>query len=99
MAQANSNSWKKIFDKYDIHKHSFDKEPFSISAEQIKTACQDFINTGAKEVRILCTQTRREDRPDIFNEVYQGRLSKERFFRKLSVVSYRKTMSLISQIH
>ena len=68
MAQANSNSWKKIFDKYNIHKHPFDKKPFSISAEQIKTACQDFKRTVEKEVRILCTQTRREDRPDIFEE-------------------------------
>ena len=68
MAQANSESWKKIFDKYNIHKHPFDEAPFPVSAKQIKTTCQEFTNTGAKEVRILCTQTRREDRPDIFKE-------------------------------
>ena len=40
--------------------------PFDISAEQIKRACQDFIKTKDKEVRVLCTQTCDEDRPDIF---------------------------------
>ncbi len=68
MAQANNKSWKKIFNKYNIHKHSFDKAPFPISAEQIKKACQEFEKTVAKEVRILCTQTCQEDRPDIFKE-------------------------------
>ena len=68
MAQANSKSWKKIFDEYDIHTHPFDKTPFTVSAAQIKKACQEFKKTSEKEVRILCTQTRREDRPDIFKE-------------------------------
>lgn len=68
MAQANSKSWKKIFDDYKIHQHPFKKEPFYISANQIKRACQNFKETGEKEVRILCTQTKREDRPDIFKE-------------------------------
>ena len=68
MAQASSKSWKKIFDDYNIHQHIFGKKPFYISANQIKTACQNFKKTGEKEVRILCTQTKREDRPNVFQE-------------------------------
>jgi len=63
---ANSKSWKKIFDDYNILEHYFNKSPFSISATQIKRACQHFKETGEKEVRILCKQDSREDRPDIF---------------------------------
>jgi len=63
---ANSKSWKKIFDDYEILKHDFDKSPFSISATQIKRSCQRFKETGEKEVRILCKQDSREDRHDIF---------------------------------
>ena len=68
MAQASSKSWQKIFDDYDIHQHPFGTKPFCISADQIKAACQNFRKTGEKEVRILCTQTKREDRPDILKE-------------------------------
>lgn len=64
----NSNSWKAIFDKYSIHKHNFNKEPFLISAEQIKRATSHFNKTNEKEVRILCKQDAREDRPDVFIE-------------------------------
>lgn len=63
---ANSKSWKKIFDDYKIHEHDFDKSPFPLSATQIKRACQKFKETGEKEVRILCKQDSREDRPDVF---------------------------------
>ncbi len=63
---ANSKSWKKIFDNYNILKHDFNKSPFSLSATQIKRACQRFKETSEKEVRILCKQDTREDRPDIF---------------------------------
>ena len=63
---ANSKSCKKIFDDYEILKHDFNKSPFSLSATQIKRACQRFKETGEKEVRILCKQDSREDRPDIF---------------------------------
>ena len=68
MAQASSKSWRKIFDDYNIHKHIFEKKPFQISATQINTACQKFRATGEKEVRILCTQTNREARPDILKK-------------------------------
>lgn len=65
---ANSKSWKKIFDDYDILKHDFNKAPFSLSAIQIKRSCQRFKQTGEKEVRILCKQDSRENRPDIFTK-------------------------------
>ena len=63
---ANSKSWKKIFDDYKILEHDFNKSPFSLSATKIKRACQRFKETGEKEVRILCKQDSREDRPDVF---------------------------------
>lgn len=65
---ANNNSWKKIFDEYQINKHDFSVSPFHISALQIKRACQEFKETGEKEVRILCKQDSREDRPTVFIE-------------------------------
>ena len=65
---ANSRSWDKIFSDYDIFNHDFSKEPFALSATQIKRACQKFKETGEKEVRILCKQDSREDRPDIFKK-------------------------------
>ncbi len=63
---ANSKSWKKIFDDYKIIEHDFNKSPFPLSAVQIKRACQQFKETGEKEVRILCKQDSRESRPDVF---------------------------------
>ena len=65
---ANSKSWKKIFNDYKILDHDFNKSPFPLSATQIKRACQKFKETGEKEVRILCKQDSREDRPDIFQK-------------------------------
>jgi len=64
----NNAPWKAIFDKFQIHKHSFNKSPFIITAEQIKTATAHFKQTNEKEVRILCKQDCREDRPDVFIE-------------------------------
>jgi hypothetical protein len=61
-------SWEKIYNDLEMDKHDFDKMPFTITAEQIKTACQDFKTTGEKEVRILCKQDTREDRPNIFRD-------------------------------
>jgi hypothetical protein len=65
---ASSISWKKIFDDYKILEHDFSKGCFGISAAQIKRACQDFKTTGEKEVRILCKQDSRSDRPKCFEE-------------------------------
>ena len=65
---ASDRSWDKIFTDYRIYGHNFDQGPFRISAEQIKRACQDFTETGQKEVRILCKQDNREGRPKVFRE-------------------------------
>jgi hypothetical protein len=62
----NSNSWKTIFDTYQIYNHNFDNNPFIISAEMVKQATRHFTKTNEREVRILCKQDRREDRPDVF---------------------------------
>ena len=65
---VSSKSWGKIFTDYDIANHDFSKTPFLITAEQIKKSCQDFKTTGEKEVRLLCKQDKREDRPEVFIE-------------------------------
>jgi hypothetical protein len=65
---ANSKSWEKIFYDLKMDQHDFDREPFKITAKDIKKACQKFESTGEKEVRLLCKQDTRESRPDIFKE-------------------------------
>lgn len=52
--------------------HNFDERPFIITAEQIKQATAHFNKTNEKEVRILCKQDSREDRPQVFidNDVF-----------------------------
>ncbi|HYM65631.1 MAG TPA: hypothetical protein VES68_04105 [Candidatus Sulfotelmatobacter sp.] len=65
---ANSNSWAKIFKDYKILNNNFEISPFNLSAEQIKVACQEYKRTNEKEVRILCKQDTREQRPQIFIE-------------------------------
>lgn len=64
---ANSNSWQKIFDEYEILKHDFSKCPFVLTSIMIKKSVQDFKNTAEKEVRILCKQDSRSDVPDIMS--------------------------------
>jgi hypothetical protein len=66
---ANDKSWQKIYDEYKIRQHDFDRGPFTITATQIKRACQNFLETGEKEVRILCKQDTRQSRPAIFTEL------------------------------
>lgn len=63
---ASDQSWEKIFADYHILEHDFNVEPFSLSAKQIKSACQNFKKTAEKEVRLLCKQDTRTDRPQIF---------------------------------
>ena len=64
----NNKSWNTIFDKYEIDKHNFDVEPYIIDTNQIKQATRQFTKTTEREVRILCKQDSREDRPEIFIE-------------------------------
>lgn len=65
---ADNNSWKAIFDYKNIHSHNFNNEPYILQAKDIKTACQNFTETSQKEVRILCKQDSREDRPSVFEQ-------------------------------
>ena len=65
---ANNKSWEKIFKDNNVLNHDFIKEPFVITAKQIKESCQDFKKTNEKEVRILCKQDTREKRPKIFQD-------------------------------
>src|SRR3989339_409786 len=65
---ANGKSWEKIFADHKILEHDFGKSPFPLSASQIKRSCQRFKETSEKEVRILCKQDSREDRPEIFQQ-------------------------------
>jgi len=60
--------WKKIFDDYNIHAHDFDKAPFVITAKRIKKSTHGFKTTNEKEVRILCKQDSREERPQVFKD-------------------------------
>ena len=63
---ANNESWAKIFIDYDILSHNFDESPYELSAQNIKTACQNFTEVNQKEVRVLCKQDTRTDRPQVF---------------------------------
>jgi len=65
---AHDDSWAKIFKDNKIQSHDFDKKPYYLTAKQIKRSCQDFQNTGEKEVRILCKQDTRNSRPRCFVE-------------------------------
>ena len=68
----NNESWQKIFSDLRIEKHDFNSAPFAINAEQIKLCVRDFARTSQKEVRVLCKQDSREERPQIFidNELF-----------------------------
>ncbi len=63
---ANNNSWNKIYQDLGGANHDFSSAPLMVSAEQIKISCHEFKKTNEKEVRILCKQDSREDRPDVF---------------------------------
>lgn len=65
---ASDISWKKIWDDLNLDTHNFNESPIIISADEIKRCCQDFKDTHDKEVRILCKQDKREDRPSVFRD-------------------------------
>ena len=65
---ASDKSWKKIFEHTGMDSHDFDTAPYELSADQIKSACQEFTKTAEKEVRILCKQDERSNRPQIFKD-------------------------------
>lgn len=63
---ASSTAWKKIFDEYQIQNHEFETVPYYISAAQIKNATRSFNSVTEREVRILCKQDTRAERPKVF---------------------------------
>ena len=65
---ASNIACNKIFDDLGLHNHDFDVAPAEISAAQIKQACKEFTRVADKEVRILCKQDSREDRPQVFKD-------------------------------
>lgn len=65
---ASDISWKKIWDDKNFSSHDFDASPAIITAKEIKRSCQHFEDVHDKEVRILCKQDKREDRPKIFKD-------------------------------
>lgn len=65
---ASSIAWAKIFDDLNILDHDFDISPFYLTAENIKVATSGFTKVTDREVRILCKQDSREDRPEIFDK-------------------------------
>lgn len=65
---ASDISWKKIWDDKNFGSHDFDASPAIITAKEIKRSCQHFEDVHDKEVRILCKQDKREDRPKIFRD-------------------------------
>lgn len=65
---ADSEAWQAIFEKYQIGRHDFDSSLYEITADQIKTATAHFSRTAQREVRLLCKQDTRDDRPMVFIE-------------------------------
>ena len=65
---SQDKSWQKICDDHKILAHDFSRSHYLLTAEQIKQSCQGFKRTSEKEVRILCKQDRREDRPQVFQQ-------------------------------
>ena len=65
---ASDVSWQKIWKDKSLSSHNFDESPVVITAEEIKRSCQKFTETHDKEVRILCKQDKREDRPKVFRD-------------------------------
>lgn len=64
----NHKPWQSIFDTYRIDQHNFRTSPYVMTAEQIKQATKHFQSTTEREVRVLCQQDTREDRPLVFQE-------------------------------
>lgn len=64
----NDRPWEGIFEELKIYDHDFDEAPFFIRADQIKQATRGFTETSQREVRILCKQDSREERPKVFIE-------------------------------
>jgi hypothetical protein len=66
----NDKPWEAIAKHTGLLKHNFNspREIFFVTSTQIKEATRSFSSTNEREVRILCKQDSREDRPEIFRE-------------------------------
>lgn len=65
---SSDSPWAKIFSDYNLSNHNFEKGPYYITAEQIKSSTREFSTTGQREVRILCKQDTRDKRPQVFKD-------------------------------
>lgn len=65
---ASNRAWKRIFQHLKIHQHDFSQAPFALTSDDIKGATAGFTKTRHREARILCSQTRREDVPEVMQE-------------------------------
>ncbi len=64
----NDAPWEAIAEHTGMLRHDFTRGAFPIKAEQIKKATHHFQTTNEREVRCLCKQDTREDRPSVFRE-------------------------------
>lgn len=60
--------WRKIFLRYNIYNHNFDSSPFTITAEQIRSAMKESASTTKRKLRVLSKREIRESRPRVFQE-------------------------------
>lgn len=65
---ASNISWNKIVHDFKILDHDFSTKPFPITAAQIKQSVAGLSTTGEREVRLLCKQDTREQRPQVFKD-------------------------------
>jgi hypothetical protein len=64
------STWNKLFKALKIKEHDFNSAPFYLDGAEIKRVTAKLSNAAisAKELRTLCYQTKREDRPAVFVE-------------------------------
>lgn len=63
---ASNVAWERIIQYTGMDNHDFNRGPYVLTANEIKSACQNFINNSEKEPRLLCKQDKRNDRPQFF---------------------------------
>ena len=64
-----NEAWNLIFEKSGCKNHDFNSSPFFITADEIKNITKIFTETGKRELRILCKQDSKNDRPQIFKDL------------------------------
>jgi len=60
-----NKAWNLIFKELKISNHNFNESPLYISSKEIKEITKIFTKTADREVRIICKQDSREERPEI----------------------------------